>query len=130
MTLIVIISGVYSFSLTLIDSLDTLAVSMATLIASEQFFVPFFSSCIHYEATFPCFSHPVLIYDEFSPHLPCLQVMGKDGLFLDSVARVIRVVRFDSDFVVSVFETNIRVLAGLLSAHLFVKEVVLGSLFV
>ncbi len=56
--------------------------------------------------------------------------MGKDGLFLDSVARVIRDVRFDSDFVVSVFETNIRVLAGLLSAHLLVKEVVLACLFV
>jgi len=34
------------------------------------------------------------------------------------VARVIRDVNFDSDIVVSVFETNIRMVGGLISAHI------------
>ncbi|PIK47189.1 putative ER degradation-enhancing alpha-mannosidase-like protein 3 isoform X2 [Apostichopus japonicus] len=61
--------NVYIFSLTLIDSLDTLAV--------------------------------LGLLDEFE----------------DAVHRVVHDVTFDTDIVVSVFETNIRVLGGLLGGH-------------
>lgn len=43
--------------------------------------------------------------------------------FERAIALVIRDVSFDSDIVVSVFETNIRVLGGLLSGHVLAKYV-------
>ncbi|PAV55972.1 hypothetical protein WR25_25440 [Diploscapter pachys] len=55
--------------------------------------------------------------------LDTLVVLGAVDEFEDAVKKVIEEVRFDSDFVVSVFETNIRILGGLLSAHLLVDVV-------
>lgn len=49
--------------------------------------------------------------------------MGLDMEFVASVERVIRDVRFDADLDVSVFETNIRVLGGLLGAHSMMLQV-------
>eukprot|EP00729_Bicosta_minor_P000514 gene514-15035_t len=49
--------------------------------------------------------------------LDSLVVMGFEEEFLHGVQRVIAEVKFDEDLVVSVFETNIRVLGGLLGAH-------------
>lgn len=46
-----------------------------------------------------------------------LVVMNNLSEFQRSVDNVVRHVRFDSDIVVSVFETNIRVVGGLLSGH-------------
>ena len=46
-----------------------------------------------------------------------LVVMNNLSEFQRSVDNVIRHVQFDSDIVVSVFETNIRVVGGLLSGH-------------
>lgn len=50
--------------------------------------------------------------------LDTLIVMQEYEEFERSVNLVIKDVKFDADFIVSVFETNIRVLGGLLSAHL------------
>lgn len=44
--------------------------------------------------------------------------MGNYSEFENAVFRVVNEVTFDSDIVVSVFETNIRVVGGLLSAHI------------
>ncbi|XP_064616048.1 ER degradation-enhancing alpha-mannosidase-like protein 3 [Liolophura sinensis] len=49
--------------------------------------------------------------------LDTLIVLGDLEGFEKAVKNVIREARFDSDIVVSVFETNIRVLGGLLGAH-------------
>lgn len=49
--------------------------------------------------------------------LDTLAVMGDLDRFESGVKRVIEDVKFDSNLVVSVFETNIRVLGGLISAH-------------
>ncbi|XKL61531.1 hypothetical protein PGB90_008588 [Kerria lacca] len=46
-----------------------------------------------------------------------LVILGDFSAFEDAVKLVIRDVTFDTDVVVSVFETNIRVLGGLLSSH-------------
>ncbi len=46
-----------------------------------------------------------------------LQVIGSIDEFSSAVRKVITNIRFDSDLVVSVFETNIRVLGGLLGGH-------------
>nr|BAN20892.1 mannosyl-oligosaccharide alpha-1,2-mannosidase, putative [Riptortus pedestris] len=57
--------------------------------------------------------------------LDTLVVLGDLAEFEHAVKLVIRDVTFDSDVTVSVFETNIRVLGGLLSAHIladYVKE--------
>ncbi|XP_065178422.1 ER degradation-enhancing alpha-mannosidase-like protein 3 isoform X1 [Sycon ciliatum] len=51
--------------------------------------------------------------------LDTLVVLGAIQEFSEAVKRVRFEVRLDSDVVVSVFETNIRVLGGLLSAHYF-----------
>uniref|UniRef100_A0A8C4R6P3 alpha-1,2-Mannosidase n=1 Tax=Eptatretus burgeri TaxID=7764 RepID=A0A8C4R6P3_EPTBU len=51
--------------------------------------------------------------------LDTLVVLNKLDEFEDAVKRVINNVRLDHDVVVSVFETNIRVLGGLLSGHVF-----------
>lgn len=45
------------------------------------------------------------------------QVIGGIDDFASAVRMVIQDTRFDSDLVVSVFETNIRVLGGLLGGH-------------
>ena len=49
--------------------------------------------------------------------LDTLAVIGDLDRFESGVKRVIEDVKFDSNLVVSVFETNIRVLGGLVSAH-------------
>ncbi|GMR31177.1 hypothetical protein PMAYCL1PPCAC_01372 [Pristionchus mayeri] len=50
--------------------------------------------------------------------LDTLIVVGAYDEFEDAVKKVVENVRFDSDLIVSVFETNIRVLGGLISGHL------------
>ncbi|KAJ8937753.1 hypothetical protein NQ318_006616 [Aromia moschata] len=50
--------------------------------------------------------------------LDSLVVLGDLGEFEHAVNLIIKDVSFDNDVVVSVFETNIRVLGGLLSAHI------------
>ncbi|XP_062411063.1 ER degradation-enhancing alpha-mannosidase-like protein 3 isoform X1 [Sardina pilchardus] len=49
--------------------------------------------------------------------LDTLVVLNKLDEFEDAVKKTLRDVRLDNDIVVSVFETNIRVLGGLLGAH-------------
>jgi len=49
--------------------------------------------------------------------LDTLAVLGETSEFLRAVQLVIETVTFDADLVVSVFETNIRELGGLLGAH-------------
>jgi mannosidase alpha-like ER degradation enhancer 3 len=49
--------------------------------------------------------------------LDTLAVLGALDEFSEAIQLVLRDVRYDSDLVVSVFETNIRVLGGLLGAH-------------
>ncbi|XP_077398345.1 ER degradation-enhancing alpha-mannosidase-like protein 3 [Vanacampus margaritifer] len=49
--------------------------------------------------------------------LDTLVVLNKLDDFEDAVRKAVRDVRLDNDVVVSVFETNIRVLGGLLGAH-------------
>ncbi|XP_013859347.1 ER degradation-enhancing alpha-mannosidase-like protein 3 [Austrofundulus limnaeus] len=49
--------------------------------------------------------------------LDTLVVLNKLDEFEDAVRKTVRDVRFDNDVVVSVFETNIRVLGGLLGGH-------------
>uniref|UniRef100_A0A4W4GIE2 alpha-1,2-Mannosidase n=1 Tax=Electrophorus electricus TaxID=8005 RepID=A0A4W4GIE2_ELEEL len=46
-----------------------------------------------------------------------LQLLNKTEEFEEAVRRVLKDVRLDNDVVVSVFETNIRVLGGLLGGH-------------
>jgi len=53
--------------------------------------------------------------------LDMLVVLGDLQEFENSVKKVINNVSFDSDIVVSVFETNIRVVGGLLSAHVLAE---------
>lgn len=47
-----------------------------------------------------------------------LVILGDLEEFENAVKLVIKDVRFDQDIVVSVFETNIRVLGGIISAHI------------
>ncbi|XP_019849820.1 PREDICTED: ER degradation-enhancing alpha-mannosidase-like protein 3 [Amphimedon queenslandica] len=49
--------------------------------------------------------------------LDTLAVIGAIDEFSDGLKRVLKDVRFDANLTVSVFETNIRVLGGLLGAH-------------
>ncbi|XP_066500274.1 ER degradation-enhancing alpha-mannosidase-like protein 3 isoform X1 [Hoplias malabaricus] len=49
--------------------------------------------------------------------LDTLVLLNKTVEFEEAVKRVLKDVRFDNDIVVSVFETNIRVLGGLLGGH-------------
>ena len=53
--------------------------------------------------------------------LDTLVILGNYSEFERAVDLVIHEVSFDSDIVVSVFETNIRVLGGLLSAHVLAQ---------
>lgn len=55
--------------------------------------------------------------------LDTLVIMGDLKEFESSVKRVVDTVTFDSDIVVSVFEVNIRVLGGLISAHVLANYV-------
>ena len=55
--------------------------------------------------------------------LDSLVIFGDVEEFERAVSLVVRDVSFDTDVVVSVFETNIRVLGGLLSGHVFAKFV-------
>lgn len=54
--------------------------------------------------------------------LDTLLLLGEPDAFEVAVRMVIDTVRFDSDIVVSVFETTIRMLGGLLSAHVMALE--------
>lgn len=60
--------------------------------------------------------------------LDTLVVMGMYSEFELAVTRVLEHARFDMDKNVSVFETNIRVVGGLLSAHLLMDKGMLFSL--
>ena len=54
--------------------------------------------------------------------LDTLVLLDETKEFERVVKLVIASVRFDQDIVVSVFETNIRMLGGLLAAHVLTKE--------
>ena len=78
--------------MTLIDTLDTLAVSY--LVPDDSFFavlVVYFFILITFVTS-------------------CFKVLGEIEEFEEAVRLVIKDVSFDNDVVVSVFETNIRVL--------------------
>jgi len=53
--------------------------------------------------------------------LDTLVVLGRVAEFEDAVLKVIETVRFDTDVVVSVFETNIRIVGGLVSGHVLAE---------
>ncbi|XP_015119637.1 ER degradation-enhancing alpha-mannosidase-like protein 3 [Diachasma alloeum] len=53
--------------------------------------------------------------------LDTLVVLGDLGEFENAVKLVIKDVNFDTDVIVSLFETNIRMLGGLLSAHILAE---------
>ncbi|KAF6201192.1 hypothetical protein GE061_005639 [Apolygus lucorum] len=55
--------------------------------------------------------------------LDTLVILGDLAEFEHAVKLIIKDVSFDNDIVVSVFETNIRVLGGLLSAHILAEYV-------
>lgn len=55
--------------------------------------------------------------------LDTLVMMGDIDEFESALKRIIKDLNFDSDIVVSVFETNIRMLGGLLSAHILAKSI-------
>jgi mannosidase alpha-like ER degradation enhancer 3 len=55
--------------------------------------------------------------------LDMLVVLGDLEKFEEGVKKVISTVSFDSNLVVSVFETNIRVVGGLLSAHILAEHI-------
>lgn len=82
------------FSLTLIDTLDTLAVSCCLGNHSTLSFVVY------------SFIHIINLYYALS----LSKVLGEIEKFEKAVRMVIKDVSFDNDVVVSVFETNIRVL--------------------
>eukprot|EP00117_Sycon_ciliatum_P046564 scpid71005/ scgid1900/ ER degradation-enhancing alpha-mannosidase-like 2 len=54
--------------------------------------------------------------------LDTLIVMGNASEFENAYWKVLKALNFDVDFVTSVFESNIRVLGGLLSAHLLLHK--------
>ncbi|XP_023335084.1 ER degradation-enhancing alpha-mannosidase-like protein 3 [Eurytemora carolleeae] len=55
--------------------------------------------------------------------LDMLVVLGRIEEFEDAVLKVVETVRFDTDVVVSVFETNIRIVGGLVSGHVLAEYV-------
>lgn len=55
--------------------------------------------------------------------LDTLVMMGDIDEFQHAIKRIINDLNFDMDIVVSVFETNIRMLGGLLSAHVLAKSI-------
>ena len=54
--------------------------------------------------------------------LDSLVVLGDMAEFEKAVELIIRDVTFDTDVIVSVFETNIRMLGGLISGHIFAEH--------
>lgn len=72
-----------------------------------------------YENIFPGEHLSLLIFFSFSltlvDSLDTLIVVGELNEFESAVKKIVDDVRFDSDIIVSVFETNIRILGGLLS---------------
>ena len=83
----------FSFSLTLIDSLDTLAVSECRELTATHISLSLFLSFLS-------------LFLSSSPS----QVLGALDEFSEAIQLVLRDVRYNSDLVVSVFETNIRIL--------------------
>ena len=71
----------------------------------------------NYISHIPPFSFSVTLIDA----LDTLVVVGELDVFEDVVKKVMSTVRFDSDLVVSVFETNIRMVGGLISAHVLAQ---------
>lgn len=61
-----------------------------------------------------CFSYSLTLIDA----LDTLAVMGNNTEFSRVTKLLTEKINFDSDINVSVFETNIRIVGGLLSAHL------------
>ncbi|XP_055849202.1 ER degradation-enhancing alpha-mannosidase-like protein 3 isoform X2 [Episyrphus balteatus] len=55
--------------------------------------------------------------------LDTLVILGDFAEFESAVKLVIKDVQFDSDIIVSVFETNIRMVGGLLSAHILTEYI-------
>jgi mannosidase alpha-like ER degradation enhancer 3 len=55
--------------------------------------------------------------------LDMLVVLGRIDEFEQAVLKVVETVRFDTDVVVSVFETNIRIVGGLVSGHVLAEYV-------
>ena len=100
------------FSLTLIDTLDTLAVSCYFIINFNGHYQSYYTKLLinFYFCTF--------------------KVLGEVEEFEEAVRFVIRDVSFDNDVVVSVFETNIRVL-GYVSenSNLFLGLNVITAIF-
>lgn len=68
-----------------------------------------------------------LFYFSFSmtlvDSLDTLVLLGDFAEFESAVRLVIRDVNFDNDIIVSVFETNIRMVGGLLSAHILAEYI-------
>lgn len=71
-------------------------------------------SCIHYIVLYLIYSYSLSLIDA----LDTLIVMGLHNEFNKAVDYIKFNVSFDADINVSVFETNIRVVGGLLSAHM------------
>lgn len=55
--------------------------------------------------------------------LDTLVLLGDFEEFENALKLVVKDITFDNDIVVSVFETNIRMLGGLLSAHLLAEKI-------
>uniref|UniRef100_A0A7E4VE18 alpha-1,2-Mannosidase n=1 Tax=Panagrellus redivivus TaxID=6233 RepID=A0A7E4VE18_PANRE len=54
--------------------------------------------------------------------LDTLVVLGELDEFESAIKKLVKYVRFDTDLAVSVFETNIRVVGGLISGHILAKH--------
>lgn len=65
-----------------------------------------------------CSSFSVTLVDS----LDTLAVLGDITEFERAVRLIIRDVSFDTDVIVSVFETNIRMVGGLLSGHVLAEH--------
>lgn len=55
--------------------------------------------------------------------LDTLVLLGDFEEFENAIKLVVKDITFDNDIIVSVFETNIRMLGGLLSAHLLAEKI-------
>lgn len=103
--------SIFSFSLTLIDTLDTLVVSYSSPLLQPSLYQQS-ASCtlIHSFGD----SHVLWVFPAFFSHADNFsgpsQVLGEVEEFEKAAKLVINDVTFDNDIVVSVFETNIRVL--------------------
>ena len=54
--------------------------------------------------------------------LDTLAMMGEYKEFRRTIRTIVRSLKFDRDITISVFETNIRILGGLLSAHMLLED--------